>query len=59
MKQTRYSVLPWVQTSRILDGLISRADLEAHREQLTRALERGLDAHEYERKSVFRRARCK
>jgi two-component system sensor histidine kinase QseC len=42
-----------VQTSRILDGLISSADLEAHREQLTRALERGPDAHEYERKLFF------
>jgi len=42
-----------VQTSRILDGLISRADLESHKEQLTRALERGPDAHEYERKLFF------
>ena len=42
-----------VQTSRILEGLISRADLETHREQLTRALERGPDAHEYERKLFF------
>ena len=42
-----------VQTSRILEGLISRADLATHREQLTRALERGPDAHEYERKLFF------
>ena len=42
-----------VQTSRILDGLISRADLESHQEQLMRALERGPDAHEYERKLFF------
>ncbi len=42
-----------VQTSRILDGLISRADIESHKEQLTRALERGPDAHEYERKLFF------
>jgi two-component system sensor histidine kinase QseC len=42
-----------VQTSRLLDGLITRAKIESHKEQLTRALERGPDAHEYERKLFF------
>ncbi len=42
-----------VQTSRLLDGLITRARIESDKEQLTRALERGPDAHEYERKLFF------
>jgi len=42
-----------VQTSRILDGLISRTDIEADKEQLSRALERDPDAHAYERKLFF------
>ena len=42
-----------VQTARILDGLISRAEIESNKKRLTRALERGPDAHEYERKLFF------
>jgi len=42
-----------VQTARILDGLISRAELESNKKRLTRALEQGPDAHEYERKLFF------
>ena len=42
-----------VQTSRILDGLISRTEIESNKERLMRALERGPDAHEYERKLFF------
>ncbi|MCP4980918.1 MAG: hypothetical protein GY935_10540 [Gammaproteobacteria bacterium] len=42
-----------VQTARILDGLISRAAIESNRQQLTRALERTPEAHEYERKLFF------
>ena len=42
-----------VQTARILDGLISRAAIETNRRQLKRALERGPEAHEYERKLFF------
>ena len=41
------------QTARILDGLISRAEIESNRQRLARALERGPDAHEYERKLFF------
>ena len=48
-----------VQTSRILDGLISRAEIESNRERLTRALERGPTAHNYERKLIFCGTRCK
>ena len=42
-----------VQTARILDGLISRTQLESNKKRLTRALEQGPDAHEYERKLFF------
>ncbi len=42
-----------VQTARILDGLISREAIESNRRQLKRALERGPEAHEYERKLFF------
>ena len=42
-----------VQTARILDGLISRTEIETNKKRLTRALERGPDAHEYERKLFF------
>jgi len=42
-----------VQTARILDGLISRTQIESNKKRLTRALERGPDAHEYERKLFF------
>jgi len=42
-----------VQTARILDGLISRAAIETNRRQLKRALERGPEAHKYERKLFF------
>jgi len=42
-----------VQTARILDGLISRETIETNRSQLKRALERGPEAHEYERKLFF------
>ncbi|MCP4768397.1 MAG: GHKL domain-containing protein [Gammaproteobacteria bacterium] len=42
-----------VQTARILDGLISRETIESNRSQLKRALERGPEAHEYERKLFF------
>ncbi len=42
-----------VQTARILDGLISRTEIESNKKRLTRALERGPDAHEYERKLFF------
>ena len=42
-----------VQTARILDGLISREAIETNRLQLRRALERGPEAHEYERKLFF------
>lgn len=42
-----------VQTARILDGLISRTTIESNRQQLTRALERNPESHEYERKLFF------
>jgi two-component system sensor histidine kinase QseC len=42
-----------VQNARILDGLISIESIEANREQLTLALERGPEAHKYERKLFF------
>ncbi|MDH3759422.1 MAG: ATP-binding protein [Gammaproteobacteria bacterium] len=42
-----------VQTARILDGMITRASIESNRAQLAIALERGPDAHEYERKLFF------
>ena len=42
-----------VQTARILDGLISRATIDSNHTQLTQALERGTEAHEYERKLFF------
>jgi two-component system sensor histidine kinase QseC len=42
-----------VQTARILDGLISRESIETNREKFAAALERGPDAHEYERKLFF------
>jgi two-component system sensor histidine kinase QseC len=42
-----------VQTARILDGLISRAEIESNKKRLTRALESGPDAHDYERKLFF------
>jgi two-component system sensor histidine kinase QseC len=42
-----------VQTARILDGMITRASIESNRAQLALALERGPDAHEYERKLFF------
>ncbi len=42
-----------VQTARILSGLISRDSVESSREQLEQALERGPDAHKYERKLFF------
>jgi two-component system sensor histidine kinase QseC len=42
-----------VQTARILDGLISRTEIESNKKRLTLALESGPDAHEYERKLFF------
>jgi two-component system sensor histidine kinase QseC len=41
-----------VQTARILDGLITRAEIEINREQLKNALE-APEAHRYERKMFF------
>jgi two-component system sensor histidine kinase QseC len=42
-----------VQTARILDGMMTRASIESNRAQLAIALERGPEAHEYERKLFF------